>query len=337
MIKIVHISDIHIHDRETNLAAIAGGIQGFLKKASPVQKGLHILSKGISALSAAKRMGYAIKEDRPDIRKILLEDIDREQPDHVIISGDITNTALEKECEEARRCFERFIPGRRLSIVPGNHDYPVFMEQTARITDYFTDAFPNGKVTFPFVKLLGGELAVIGLNSCLEIFDFLSNPEVVVHTARGKLHRDQLNALSSALADPRMEGRYKIVVLHHHVLEPPDRGRGTVNKAHDYFMEKAANSDYLLDLLKANGVGMVLHGHRHIRQITSVEGLTVIGAGSAIHPEPSHEPLPSFYIYEFGEDAPKISVKALDGDRYRILRDERFLPRPGKLACWRYE
>jgi len=334
--KFVHISDIHVHDRQANMSAVAEGITSLLDKGDPFKKGLDILRRGVNALSAAKRMGFAIKEDRPDLRRILMDDILREEPDHVIISGDLTNTALKGEFDEARRCFERFIPERRLSVVPGNHDYPVFMENTGTLGDYFHDVFPKGKVKFPWVKLLGSEFALIGLNSCLEIFDFLANPEVVVHTARGKLHRDQLLALEEILTHPKLEGRTVIVVLHHHVLAAPRRAGGASQRLHNYFMERATNADYLLRVLKKAGAAMVLHGHRHIRQISPDGKLVVIGAGSAIFSEPPYEPAPSYNIYEFEDGVPRITVKALDGNRYSPVLDERFLPGRKAMQLWRY-
>jgi 3',5'-cyclic AMP phosphodiesterase CpdA len=334
--KIIHISDLHIHDRQSNFEAVVEGFKDLAGGSAPAGKKPGLLSRGISAFTMLKRLGYSTIHDRPDLRRALLEDIDREDPDHILISGDITNTALRWECEEARACFDRYIEERRLSIVPGNHDYPVFMQGTARILDFFADSFPNGKVKFPFVKLIGKDLAVIGLNSCLRISDFLSSPDVLIHTARGKIDRDQLEMLSKILPHPRMAGRYKIVFLHHHVLEHPrQKGGGRIQKARDYFMEKAVNSEVLLKLLREHGGGMVLHGHRHVRQINTAQGLLIVGAGSAIHEDPETF-YPSYHIYEFEADAPKITVKALDGDRYRIFKDENFLPGAKQLALWRY-
>jgi 3',5'-cyclic AMP phosphodiesterase CpdA len=332
--KIVHISDIHIHDREANLSAVADGFASLVGRPSAGGKG-GLLEKGVGVISAIKRMGYAIKEDRPDLRRILVDDILREEPDHIVISGDLTNTSLESECEEARRCFERFIPERRLSIVPGNHDYPVFTRGTAQLNDVLHDAFPHGKIAFPWVKLLGRELALIGLNSCLEMFDLVTHPEVVVHTARGKLHRNQLHDLERILSHPKLDGRSTIVVLHHHVLQAPKHaGKGRIVKAHDYFMERAVNSDYLLSLLAKKGVRMVLHGHRHVRKITAHGPILVVGAGSAIHPEPPYEPQPSYYVYTFDGGVPRITVKVLDGDRYRAMPDDRFMPDGRQMKLW---
>jgi 3',5'-cyclic AMP phosphodiesterase CpdA len=336
MIKIIHISDLHIHDRQSNFDAVEQGFKSLIGEGDPVKKGLNLLSRGISALATLKRLGYSTIHDRPDLRKALLDDIEQEEPDHILISGDITNTALLWECEEARRCFDRYVAEKRLSIVPGNHDYPVFLQGTARILDFFTDAFPNGKVKFPFVKLIGKHIAVIGLNSCLRIADFLSSPDVLIHTARGKIGRDQLEALSKILPHSRMEGRYKIVLLHHHVLEyPRQKGGGKMQRAHDYFMEKAVNSEYLLRLLRGSGGGMVLHGHRHVRQINPSRELLIVGAGSAIYTDPETF-YPSYHIYEFEDDHPRITVKALDGGRYRVFKDENFLPGTRQLALWRY-
>ncbi|MFH1434968.1 MAG: metallophosphoesterase [Pseudomonadota bacterium] len=334
MIKIVHISDIHIHDHQTNLSAISEGIQGLLFGKKPLQKGMDYLSAGIQAFSLLKRYGYSITRDQPEIRKMLLDEIEREDPHHVILSGDITNTALQRECESARRAFGRFVENAQLTIVPGNHDYPVFGEGSARIVDYFQSTFPGGRPHFPFVKIIENRVAIIGLNSCMSVRDFLSNPEVLMHTARGKVSSDQLLALPKVLSDPSLKGKYKIVVLHHHVLGNPREAPGT-GRAYEFFMQKLINADELLKVLMDHGVDLVLHGHRHIRKFNKLHNMIVIGAGSAIYPFPKMQS-PSFHVYEFNGESPTVTIKSLEGSRFITHGGKDRLTSPKNIQLWQY-
>ena len=334
MIKIVHISDIHIHDHETNISSISSGIQDLLFGSKPLQKGLDFLTAGIQAFSLLKRYGYSITKDQPEIRKMLLDEIKREEPDHVILSGDITNTALQRECESARRAFSWFVENAQLTIVPGNHDYPVFAEGTAKIVDYFQSTFPGSRVHFPFVKIIKNRVAIIGLNSCMTVQDFLSNPEVLLHTARGKVSSDQLLALSKVLSDPSLKGKYKIVVLHHHVLGTPKEAPET-GRTHEFFMHKLINADELLKVLLDHGVDLVLHGHRHIRKFSKLHNMIVIGAGSAIHPFPKMQS-PSYNVYEFNGGSPTVTIKSLEGNRFITHGNKDQLTSPKQIQLWQY-
>src|SRR3954470_23952955 len=63
---------------------------------------------------------------RHDPRKVeaLLESLDKNRPDVVAISGDLTQRARSSEFAEARRFLDRI--RRPVVIVPGNHDVPLY-------------------------------------------------------------------------------------------------------------------------------------------------------------------------------------------------------------------
>jgi 3',5'-cyclic-AMP phosphodiesterase len=54
----------------------------------------------------------------------LLKQISENKVDHLIITGDITDNASEKDFEIFRRMLNKygFMNGEKLSIIPGNHD-----------------------------------------------------------------------------------------------------------------------------------------------------------------------------------------------------------------------
>src|SRR5262249_11580287 len=121
--------------------------------------------------------------------------------DHVVITGDLSNLALEVEFELARAFLtdDLGLGPERVSIVPGNHDvYTRGALRTRRFTRFFAPYLQSdlpelaGDIElgpFPFVRLRG-PLAIIGLSTAV--------PRVPL-VASGELGRAQLAALSRAL------------------------------------------------------------------------------------------------------------------------------------------
>ena len=59
---------------------------------------------------------------RPEVLEALFVDLQEQAPDHVAITGDLTNVALPQEFEEAARLLQRLGPPEWVSAIPGNHD-----------------------------------------------------------------------------------------------------------------------------------------------------------------------------------------------------------------------
>ena len=59
---------------------------------------------------------------RRDVLDALVADMHGQVPDHVAITGDFVNLALNAEFEPAREWLESVGLPDRISIVPGNHD-----------------------------------------------------------------------------------------------------------------------------------------------------------------------------------------------------------------------
>ena len=59
---------------------------------------------------------------QPDVLEALIDDLHRNAPDQVVVTGDLTNVACEQEFVDARAWLERIGTPTQVSIVPGNHD-----------------------------------------------------------------------------------------------------------------------------------------------------------------------------------------------------------------------
>ena len=62
------------------------------------------------------------KYHRRDVLDAIVSDMQAQAPDHIAVTGDLVNIALEAEFEPSRTWLESIGPPGRVSVVPGNHD-----------------------------------------------------------------------------------------------------------------------------------------------------------------------------------------------------------------------
>jgi len=204
------------------------------------------------------------KYQRRDVLDAVVSDMQGQGPDHVAITGDFVNLALNAEFEPARVWLEAVGPTDRISIVPGNHDAYV-RATTHRFAEtlgpYFggDDASQN---TFPALRRRGS-LALIGVSSAV------ATPPLM---ATGRLGRDQIEALERLLTSLASEQLFRVLLIHH-----PLRS--------DARAKRLTDSDELCALLKQHGVDLVLHGHDHVHSTMWIDGpdraIPAIGVPSA--------------------------------------------------------
>jgi 3',5'-cyclic AMP phosphodiesterase CpdA len=206
------------------------------------------------------------KFHRRDVLDALLSDLKAQAPDHIAITGDLVNLALEAEFEPARAWLQSVGSPDRVTLVPGNHDTYV------RVTRHrFTEAWdsylgsdhaPDGGVGFPSLRRRG-PLVLIGVSSAVP------TPPLM---ATGWLGRAQLEALERMLADLAAEPLFRVLLIHH-----PLRS--------DSAAKRLTDSQALLALLQRCGVDLVLHGHDHVHSTIWIDGpnrrIPVIGVASA--------------------------------------------------------
>lgn len=176
--------------------------------------------------------------------------------DHLIVSGDLTASATAEEFALAREALADWAEEpRRCTVIPGNHDchHPAALRER-RFERHFehllvSDLPEHRRMgAYPFVRLLGDEVAVIGLHS--------SRLPEIPGISYGKLGRAQLEGLAAAIADPRLDGRAVLVVVHHAPRTREDRK--------DKRSHRLVDSEELLALLPGPRFA-VLHGHIHHR------------------------------------------------------------------------
>lgn len=228
--------------------------------------------------------------------------------DHVAITGDVTNLALETEFALARRVLEEelHLTPDQVSLVPGNHDvYTRGALKTRRFGTYFARylegdlpefAIDVGPGRFPYVRLRG-PAAIIGLSSAVPRLPFV---------AAGHVGRKQLEALSRLLEHPEVKKRTLVLLLHHPVQNPKSRVKMLLEGLHD--------ARALLERLADVHRGLVLHGHLHTRvqreHRTARGSLREIGATSASLHHHHGERMAGFNAYEICDDGSIGTVEA---------------------------
>jgi 3',5'-cyclic AMP phosphodiesterase CpdA len=227
------------------------------------------------------------KYQRRDVLDAVVSDMHGQAPDHIAMTGDFVNLALDAEFAPARVWLDTVGGPDHVSIVPGNHDAYVgatrhrFEETFGSYLDG-DDVSSNGR-TFPFLRRRG-PLALIGVSSAVP------TPPLM---ATGWLGRDQRDALDRLLVRLSTEPLFRILLIHH-----PLR---SVSRA-----KRLTDSPELCALLKQHGVELVLHGHDHIHSTMWIEGpngtIPAIGVPSASALAHKHYPAAAYNLFTVERD-----------------------------------
>lgn len=299
IVRIAHFSDLHLLD----LAGV--GAHRFLNKRLSGYANIRLKRGSIHRSSYVRAIAREIR---------------RAGIDHVCVTGDLTNLALEPEFELARNVLEDDLglDPANVTVVPGNHDlYTRGALRSGRFAKYFAPfmvsdlpelAVDLGVGRFPIVKLRG-PAAIIGLSSAVPRLPFV---------AAGVLGRPQLDALAKILAHPEVKRRTAVIALHHPAHNPRSRLKTLIEGLHD--------APALLEQLGALSHALVLHGHLHrrLQRIHDTAGGTVhaLGATSASLHHDDEAKMAGFNVYEIADVGTVTSVEAHvyvpDGDRFRM-------------------
>ena len=242
------------------------------------------------------------KYHRREVLDALVADMQAQRPDHIAVTGDLVNLALEAEFTPAQAWLESIGTPRDVTVVPGNHD--AYVRATRH---YFAGAFENylrgdaeaDGTPFPFVRRRG-PLALIGVSSAVP------TPPLM---ATGRLGRAQLDALDQRLAQLSGDEAFRVLLVHHPLHS-------------DSRIKRLTDSLALQAVLKRRGVELVLHGHDHIHSTMWVEGvdkqIPAIGVPSASAIAHRHYPGAAYNLFSISGDGGKWrcvqTVRGVDAD-----------------------
>lgn len=289
-------------------------------------------------------------EDRPSLVRSLIQAMQARdfelQPDLVLLSGDITQTAATSEFSQCRSLLTtlyRHITDRvgedairRVLAIPGNHDVNWGIAKA--------DVSNRGMPFAPYIQFakdVGIEFQ-LGLppERMFLVQDYRPTYPIIIGACnsnvlegpddhRGYIGKSQLDAVVAEM--DRLDAQraaFRIVMFHHHLVPVPSIESSLDEPAHT-----VRDSAYVKQVLLAADVRLVLHGHRHHPHVEQVgvgqKEMVILGAGSCgvVRSERGEEPLSFNKIVLKTERHPaRIEVQQYVFDTTR----SRWLPRAGE-------
>ncbi|TWG97142.1 3',5'-cyclic AMP phosphodiesterase CpdA [Mesorhizobium sp. J18] len=266
MFRLAHFSDIHL---------------GPLPRISYRQ----LISKRITGYINWHRR-RRIKLDNGIIDR-LTDDMVAAAPDHIALTGDLVNLALDSEIEMARLWLEGLGEPDRISVVPGNHDayVPGALDKACRAWGpWMRGDGHNGPIdrhSFPYMRVRG-PVALIGISSARATAPFL---------ASGYFQEEQAERTAAFLKEAGERSLFRVIMIHH----PPIRGATSPHK-------RLLGISRFKKMLKAYGAELVLHGHTHLATVHWLDGLEgsvpVVGVAAAGQSHGSRKPAGHYNLFE---------------------------------------
>jgi 3',5'-cyclic AMP phosphodiesterase CpdA len=149
------------------------------------------------------------KVHKRDVLDALVSDMRAQAPDHIAITGDLVNLALEAEFAPSRAWLESVGTPDRVTVIPGNHDAYVRATQhrfAEAWGNYLSgDHAPDDGARFPSLRRRG-PLALVSVSSAVP------TPPLM---ATGRLGREQLDTLERMLTRLSAEQAFRVLLIHH--------------------------------------------------------------------------------------------------------------------------
>lgn len=178
----------------------------------------------------------------------IIADINATGVDHLAVTGDLVNLALDSEIELARIWLETIGTPDAVSVVPGNHDayVPGAFDKACRAWGAWMAGdgleHPADRHAFPYMRIRG-DVALLGISTARATAPFMAN---------GFFREAQAERLGKLLDEAKAQSLFRVVLIHH----PPVRnavpqhkrlfGIGTFHKT-----------------IARHGAELILHGHSH--------------------------------------------------------------------------
>lgn len=264
--RLAHLSDPH-------LAPPPGALRGG-----------DLFSKRLLSRFAWRRKRH---RHNPEILEAIAADVRAAAPDHVAVTGDLTNFATPEEFAAAADWLESLGAPADVTVSPGNHDALTARRAPERFAPWSPWLGDSLDADFPHVRVRG-RVAIV--NACSAV-------PTALHLAQGSLGAEQLARLAEVLAATRAQGLFRVLLVHHPVAAGTVSGRKALVDAHA-----------LRALLRQEGAELVLHGHAHEALLNRVAGpagsIPVLGVPSASTPAGGHDPAARWNLIHITPGAP---------------------------------
>ncbi|MEM6711226.1 MAG: metallophosphoesterase [Pseudomonadota bacterium] len=229
----------------------------------------------------------------PAITDQLVNDLKAQAPDHIAVTGDLVNIALDYEIERAGAFLRTLGHPDMVTVIPGNHDayVPGALERfNAACTPFLTSDGNNAAATrdpYPVFRQRGS-IRLIGVSTAVATGPFM---------ATGAISDAQRTKLATDLV--ASAGLFRLVLIHH----PPFANATPWHK-------RLRRAESLRAIFKSHGCELILHGHTHLSSKAMIAGpdgkIPVFGVSSAaqapsLNPSGGHKPAASYALYDITE------------------------------------
>lgn len=253
-------------------------------------------------------------EHRAEVLDALCRDLAAQAPDHICVTGDVTNIGLPAEYAQAPVWFQRMGSADRVSVILGNHDAYVAAAAEATTAHWRPWlAGDDGRLDAPTLRRRG-PVSLIGVDTAVPSPPFM---------ASGRVGAEQADRLGALLAAEEAAGQVRVVLIHH----PPQAGVVQWRKS-------LLDGVRVRDVLRAHGAELVLHGHMHTPMTAELPGpdgaIPVHGAGSASLAGDRNGETAHYHLIRIGRDAtgPRLNVVSRRYDAARAVFAEAASPSP---------
>ena len=251
MFRLVHLSDVHL---------------GPLPKA----KRRELASKRITGYVNWHRNRRDAMGN--DTLEKLISHIHGAKADHIVITGDLINLALDEEIDLMADWLGTVGAPQSVTVIPGIDDtyVPGALAKIRKAWSPYMSGDGAHESQFPLHRALrdadeNTSVSLIATNSGRATAPFM---------ATGSFRQRQAKALSALLDDTAQDNRFRIVLIHH----PPFKGATHWNK-------RLIGASRFRKVIQSHGAELILHGHTHIESDEMIEGpyhtVRVIGVPSA--------------------------------------------------------
>jgi 3',5'-cyclic AMP phosphodiesterase CpdA len=288
MFRFAHLSDIHL---------------GPLPDVTVRQ----LASKRITGYVNWQRNRKGVLDDA--VLDALTDDIKTINPDHIALTGDLVNLALDAEIELARLWLEEFGGAEAVSLVPGNHDAYVpgaFDKICVAWGKYMAgdgEKGPTSRKSFPYIRVRGN-VAFIGVTSARASAPFM---------ASGYFREDQAERMGTLLDVAKKRGLFRVVMIHH----PPVHGAAAAHK-------RLFGIARFQRVIKEHGAELVLHGHTHLSTVHWIEGpkarVPVVGVAAAGESIGESKPLSQYNLFTIDGEPDRWSIHMMRRGLSRTTR-----------------
>jgi 3',5'-cyclic AMP phosphodiesterase CpdA len=261
-------------------------------------------------------------EHHADVVANLIDDIKANQPDHIVITGDLTHLGLPAEIVKAKELLNELGAPFRITVIPGNHDAYVAGALNRFLThwiDYIvsdqTEISPGESFKtddlFPSLRVRG-PAALIGVCTARPCSTFL---------AVGSVGRNQLQQLRKLLIETARQGLFRVVLIHH----PPISGIVSWRK-------RLTDAKAFRTIVQEYGAELILHGHAHRcshEQMKTPDGQAhVIGISSASAVAGDSKRRAQYHLYHLSRAAgrlqARVTVRSYKSRERRFVAEKEF-------------